>query len=79
VSERGLSVRETENLVRKAQGEGGQPAKRPELSAISEVLRTKTVRVRLRLKSNGSSRLIVDVKDSEKRDAILEAIKKVAE
>jgi ParB family chromosome partitioning protein len=80
VAERGLSVRETENLVRKAMpGEDGQPAKRPESSAITEVLKTKSVLVRLHQKPNGSSRVIVDVKDSKKRDAILEAIKKVAE
>jgi ParB family chromosome partitioning protein len=80
VAERGLSVRETENRVRKAtQAEGGQPSERPEISAISEVLKTKTVHVRLHRKSNESSRLIVDVKDSKTCDAILEAIKKVAE
>jgi ParB family chromosome partitioning protein len=80
VAERGLSVRETENLVRKAMpGEDGQPAKRPESSAITEVLKTKSVLVRLHQKPNGSSRVIVDVKDSKKCDAILEAIKKVAE
>jgi ParB family chromosome partitioning protein len=79
VAERGLSVRETESLVRKAMtGEGGQPSKRAESSAISEVFKTKTVHVRLHQKSNGSSRVIVDVQDSKQRDAILDAIKKVA-
>ena len=80
VAERGLSVRETENLVRKAmKGEGGQHSRKPELSAISEVVKSKTVHVRLHRKSNGSSRVIVDVKDSKTCDAILEAIKRLAE
>jgi ParB family chromosome partitioning protein len=47
VAERGLSVGETENLVRKAlKGEGSvAPAKPPELSVVSEVLRTASVQV----------------------------------
>jgi hypothetical protein len=35
--------------------------------------------VRLQQKDNGASRLIIDVSDAAKRDAILEAIKKAAE
>jgi ParB family chromosome partitioning protein len=77
VADRGLSVRETENLVRKSlKGEGGQTAKKPELSVISEVLRTKTVHVQRHQKSDGSTRLIVEAKDSKASDAIIEAIKK---
>jgi ParB family chromosome partitioning protein len=49
VAERGLSVRDTENLVRKvSKGEAGQPAKKSESSMISEVLKTKSVHARLR-------------------------------
>jgi ParB family chromosome partitioning protein len=77
VAERGMSVRETENLVRKAtEREGGQTAKRPELSVISEVLKTKSVHVRLHQKASGAARIVIDVADGESRVAIVEAIKK---
>jgi len=80
VAERGLSVRDTENLVRKAmKGEGGQPAKRHELSVISEVLKTKTVHVQLHQKSSGAARVVVEVEDPKSRDAIIEAIRKAVE
>ena len=76
VAERGYSVRETENLVRKAQkGEGTAPAKKPELSVVSEVLRTKAVRVELQQKASGAARIVVEVVDAAARDAIIEAIR----
>jgi ParB family chromosome partitioning protein len=76
VAERGLSVRETENLVRKAlKVEGDQPTKRPELSVTSDVLKTKSVHVQLRQKASGAARIVVDVADAKTRDAILDAIK----
>jgi hypothetical protein len=80
VAERGYSVCETENLVRKSlKGEGGQPAKRPELSVISEALKTKTVHVQLHQRAAGAARIVIDVLDAKSRDAMVEAIKKVAE
>jgi ParB family chromosome partitioning protein len=80
VAERGLSVRETENLVRKAlKGEGSVPAKPLELSVVSEVLKTQAVRIELHQKSTGSGKLIVEFADAESRDAIVEAIKSVVE
>jgi ParB family transcriptional regulator, chromosome partitioning protein len=80
IGDRGLSVRETENRVRKAlAGEGGAPAKKPGLPTISEVLKTKTVRVQLRQKSSGTGKLIVDFKDTAARDAIIDAIKAATE
>jgi ParB family transcriptional regulator, chromosome partitioning protein len=76
VADRGLSVRETENLVRKTQkGEGGQTAKRLELSVISEVLKTKAVHVQLHQKASGAARIVVDVADAKSRDAMVKAIK----
>jgi ParB family chromosome partitioning protein len=76
IAERGLSVRETEELVRKgAKRQDAQPAKRVESPVVSEVLKTKTVRVQLRQKSSGAGKLIVEFKDSAVRDAVLEAIK----
>ncbi len=79
IAERGLSVRETENLVRKALGGQGTPStpKAPELSMVSEVLRTKTVHVQLHQKTSGAARIVIDVVDGKARDAIVEAIKLV--
>jgi ParB family chromosome partitioning protein len=78
VSDRGLSVRETETLVRKSLGgEGGQTAKKPEISVISEVLKTKNVHVQLHQKASGAARIVIDVADVEARDAIVGAIKGV--
>jgi hypothetical protein len=69
-------VRETENLVRKAlKGEGGAIRKPPELSVVSEVLRTKSVRVELHQKSSGAGMLIVEFKDSAALDSMVKAIK----
>jgi ParB family chromosome partitioning protein len=76
IAERGLSVRETEDLVRKGtQRQRAQPPKKPESSVISEVLQTKTVRVLLRQKSSGAGKLTVEFQDSTVRDAVVEAIK----
>jgi ParB family chromosome partitioning protein len=75
VAERGLSVRETENLVRKSsEGEESQPARRPS-SPATEVLKTKTVHVQVHQKSSGGARIVIDVADAKSRDAIVEAIK----
>ncbi len=80
VAERGYSVRETENLVRKAlKGEGSAVRKSPELSVVSEVLRTKSVRVELQQKTSGAARIVVDVTDAKARDAVVEALKKAVE
>jgi ParB family chromosome partitioning protein len=78
IVERGLSVRQTEELVRKGRrGEGGAAEKKtPELSVISEVLRTATVHVQLHQKSNGAARIVVDVVDAKSRDAMVDAIKR---
>ena len=80
VAERGYSVRETENLVRRAlKGEGGAIRKPPELSVVSEVLRTKSVRVELQQKASGAGKLIVEFANSAARDAVIEGIKGAVE
>jgi ParB family transcriptional regulator, chromosome partitioning protein len=80
VAERGLSVRETENLVRKAlKGESTVVRKPPELSVVSEVLQMPGVRVELQQKTNGSGRLMVEFADGDTRDAIIDAIKAAVE
>jgi ParB family chromosome partitioning protein len=79
VAERGLSVRETENLVRKSlKGQAGEPAKPPS-SVVSELLRSKSVRVELRQKAGGKGKLIVEFADAQSRDGIVEAIKAVVQ
>jgi ParB family transcriptional regulator, chromosome partitioning protein len=76
VSDRGLSVRETETLVRKSLGgEDGEADKKPEMPVISELLKTQTVHVQLHQKANGSGKFVVAFKDSAARDAIVDAIK----
>jgi ParB family chromosome partitioning protein len=74
---RGMSVRETEKLVRKALGGEREPQskKTPELSVVSEVLRTGSVHVQLHQKSSGAARIVVDVSNADDRDAIIEAIR----
>jgi ParB-like chromosome segregation protein Spo0J len=80
VAERGLSVRETENLVRKTlTGTEVVSPKPPTLSVASEVLRTKSVHVRLQQKPSGRGKLIVEFSDGRSRDAIVEAIRKAVE
>jgi ParB family transcriptional regulator, chromosome partitioning protein len=80
VAERELSVRETENLVRRAlKGEDGAVRKPPAAPLVSEVLRTKSMRVELRQQPGGSGKLIVEFEDSATRDAMLGAIKSAAQ
>lgn len=70
VARRGLSVRETERLVRAA------PLARPEPAVWSEVARTAAVHVRLKPKAAGAARIVIDVAGSAERDAIIDAIRK---
>jgi ParB family chromosome partitioning protein len=74
---RGLSVRDTEKLVRKAlEGEGESlPKRQPELSVVSEVMRTKSVHVQLHQKPSGAARIVVDVSNADERDAIVDGIR----
>jgi ParB family chromosome partitioning protein len=76
---REMSVRETENLVRRVlKGEGGGgAAKVPELSVITEVLRTTAVRVELQQRTSGAARIVVDVADAGMREAMVAAIRGV--
>jgi ParB family transcriptional regulator, chromosome partitioning protein len=74
VVERGLSVRETEKRVRKAQRAQTSEAKVREPPIVSEVARTAKVRVKLHQRASGSGRLVLDFKDAAARDGLLEAI-----
>jgi ParB family transcriptional regulator, chromosome partitioning protein len=80
VAERGLSVRETENLVRKAlAGEGNATSKAPDLSVVSEVLQTKHIRVQLRQRPSGAGKLTIHFADIASRDVMVQAIKAAVE
>jgi ParB family transcriptional regulator, chromosome partitioning protein len=75
VAQRGLSVRETENLVRKTL-EGAETATRKPLkSVVSEVLRTKTLHVQLQQRTNGSGKIVIEFTDSDARDQLLNLIR----
>ncbi len=75
VVERNLSVRETEIRVRRAQQPKIQSAvARPELSVVSEVVRTGKARVQLHQRPTGAGKLIVEFSDAITRDGLLRAI-----
>src|ERR1700722_840000 len=66
---RRMSVRETEKLVRKALGGKEAPSRRPpDLSVVSDVLRTTSVHVQLHQKVSGAARILVDVDNADERD-----------
>jgi ParB family chromosome partitioning protein len=76
VAQRGLSVRETENLVRKTlKGNGTAARKAPELVVVSEVLRTEALNVQLHQGTKGSGKIIIEFADSQARDQLLDLIK----
>lgn len=70
VARLGLSVRQTESLVREA------PLTAPKRAAWSEVARTAAVHVRIQPRAAGAARLVVDVAGPALRDAIIDAIRK---
>jgi ParB family chromosome partitioning protein len=81
VISRGLSVRDTEKLVRKAlDGEvQAQPRKAADLSVVSEILKTESLHVQLHRKSSGAARIIVDVNNAADRDTIIDAIRAISQ
>jgi ParB family transcriptional regulator, chromosome partitioning protein len=75
VARRGLSVRETENLVRKTLEEAGTARKSPDSTVVSEVLRTKTLHVQLQQRTQGSGKIVIEFADSDARDQLLNLIR----
>ena len=72
---RGLSVRETETLVRKAmRAEGGVSDQKPPGISVSEVLRTPSVHVRLHQKASGAARIVINVSNAVDTESIIGAI-----
>jgi ParB family chromosome partitioning protein len=76
VAQRGLSVRETENLVRKTlEGAATATRKPPESTVVSEVLRTKSLHVQLQQRTKGSGKIVIEFADSGARDQLLDLIR----
>jgi ParB family transcriptional regulator, chromosome partitioning protein len=80
VAERGLSVRETESLVRKSLSGGATAStKRRDISLVSEVMRTSSVQVRLHQRTSGAGKIVVEFANPAARDALLNLIKSFQE
>jgi len=75
VAERGLSVRETENLVRKSLSAGATATKRRETSLVSEVMRTSSVQVQLHQRTSGTGKIVVEFANPHARDELLNLIR----
>ena len=56
-------------------GGRGTAAKAPELTVVSEVLRTRAVHVQLHQKAGGAARIVIEAVDAPSRDAIIAAVK----
>jgi ParB family chromosome partitioning protein len=80
VISRALSVRDTEKLVRKTlEGEPPTaPRKTPELSVLSEVLKTDAIHVQLHQKKSGAARITIDVDNTYNRDTLIDTIRELA-
>jgi ParB family chromosome partitioning protein len=85
VADRACSVRETEQLVRKAmetpEDPGAEEGSAPEAIApvVSELLKTRTFQVQLHQRAAGSGKLVVKFTDLQSRDALVAAIRQIAE
>jgi ParB family chromosome partitioning protein len=79
VAARECSVRETEQLVRKALEAQDDSAGEPVAPVVSELLKTKSLHVHLHQRAAGSGKLIVKFADLESRDALVAAIRQIAE
>lgn len=81
IAARQWSVRDTESHVRKAaQGGGGggrASGGAPQLSVISEVMRSAGMRVELHQRSNGGGKIVIEFDDARSRDAALDQLRKL--
>jgi ParB family chromosome partitioning protein len=77
VVSKGLSVRDTEKAVRELLSGAATAPRRspPELSVISEVFKTASVRVQLHQRTSGAGKIVAEFKDPKSRDALLDLIK----
>ena len=79
IATRQWSVRDTESHVRKATQAGGgrSGGGAPQLSIISEAMRSPGMRVELHQRSNGSGKIVIEFDDARVRDAALEQLRKI--
>ena len=79
VAERQLSVRETEALVRKAlkPASVAEPARKAELTVVSDVIASEKGHVRLHQGSSGAGRLDIEFRDSVTRDEIIRVLRDI--
>jgi ParB family chromosome partitioning protein len=77
VAAREYSVRETEQLVRKALEADDDPVEKAAVPVVSEVLKTRSVSVHLHQRAAGSGKLVVQFADLESRDALVAAIRQI--
>jgi ParB family chromosome partitioning protein len=76
IATRQWSVRDTESHVRKATqaGTARASAAPPQLAVISEVMRTRGMRVELHQRANGTGKIVIEFEDARTRDAALERL-----
>lgn len=76
VATRQWSVRDTEQLVRKAtRSHGGRPLTAvPEPAVVSQVMSAPGMRVELHQRTNGTGKIVVEFDDAQARDAALERL-----
>jgi len=79
VAERGLSVRETESLVRKSLSGAAASTKRRDIPLVSEVMRTSSVQVQLHQRTSGAGKIVVEFANPHARDELLNLIKSFEE
>jgi ParB family chromosome partitioning protein len=79
VAERGLSVRETESLVRKSLSGAAASTKRRDIPLVSEVMRTSNVQVQLHQRTSGAGKIVVEFANPQARDTLLNLIKSFEE
>jgi ParB family chromosome partitioning protein len=77
IATRQWSVRETESQVRRAMQARIEPvpAAPPELVVISEVMRSRAMRVELHQRANGTGKIVIEFDDTLTRDAALERLR----
>jgi ParB family chromosome partitioning protein len=76
IATRQWSVRETESQVRRSAHTriARTPAAPPPLSVISEVMRSRGLRVELHQRTDGAGKFVIEFDDAQVRDAVLERL-----
>lgn len=78
VADREYSVRDTEQLVRRALERDEERAQGGPAAVVSELFKTRSLHVQLHQRAAGSGKLVVKFADAQARDALVAAIAQVA-